>query len=77
LTRFADLVQKSSVPVMVARRRLRRPTPGGHRHRSSLDHTPRVRSLANAEIEKISHGGAVDEATLRETAAEDAPPAKS
>ncbi|GAA5971881.1 hypothetical protein JCM11641_001554 [Rhodosporidiobolus odoratus] len=53
------LVQKSSAPVMVTRRPLR-VSRTVHRKLASLDRTPRV-ALADAVIEKESHGQAVDQ----------------
>lgn len=47
------LIQKSSVPVMVARRRLKRAV----RHSTMPPHTKRV-SLAEANIEKVGAGSA-------------------
>ncbi|KAG0146643.1 hypothetical protein CROQUDRAFT_44124 [Cronartium quercuum f. sp. fusiforme G11] len=51
------LVQKSSVPVMVARRKLR-PPPKVYKHKSELDRQPRMR-LDQAEIDKESHNSQV------------------
>lgn len=52
------LVQKSSVPVMVARRRLQRPLR--KTDPSELRHSPRV-SLASASIEKTASSKQEDE----------------
>ncbi|GAA98714.1 uncharacterized protein L969DRAFT_91365 [Mixia osmundae IAM 14324] len=51
------LIQKSSVPVMVARRRLRRPQVV-HKKMSTLNHQARV-SLAEAQVEKDANTGTV------------------
>ncbi|GAA6005033.1 hypothetical protein JCM10207_008484 [Rhodosporidiobolus poonsookiae] len=53
------LIQKSSSPVMVTRRPLRL-SRTVHRKLASLDRAPRV-ALADAQIDKESHGQAVDQ----------------
>lgn len=52
------LIQKSSVPVMVTRRRLK-PVRRARRPISDLQRQPRVEGLANAGVEKESHAAVI------------------
>lgn len=55
------LIQKSSAPVMVTRRRLK-PINRARRPISDLQREPRVEGLANAGVEKESHGAMISSA---------------
>jgi hypothetical protein len=52
------LIQKSSVPVMVARKRLRRVVKI-HKPKSELNREARVNGLSEAAVEKVSNIGTV------------------
>lgn len=55
------LIQKSSSPVMVTRKRLKAPSRP-KRAVADLQREPRVDGLGNATIDKESHGGIIESA---------------